>query len=145
MREEMTGLAITLAAFFLTGCTINVGTGLSEKMSADEQDYFACKTWIDTIEKGEEDPNALADGFEEKDLKKNIEVLTRHVNSLKDVDSITALQVKRLLEAMLEYNIGYLERGELPVDLFEKLSNTIAPERCDELVGWTFELEVPSN
>lgn len=145
MRKALAGIAVTLAALFFTGCTINVGTVPSAKMTADEQDYFACKTWIDAIEKGEEDPNALADGFEEEDLKRNVEVLTRHVNSLKDFDSITAMQVRRLLEAMLEYNTAYLERGELPKDLFDKLSNTLQPERCDELVGWTFNLEAPNN
>lgn len=144
MKRGIKSLAIFLLATSASGCTINLGTGSSAKMTPDEQDFLACKTWIDAIEKGEEDPNALADGWEEADLKKNVEVLTRHVNSLKDVDSITALQVKRLLEAMLEFNSAYLETGELPEDLFDKVSNTIQPDRCDELVGWTFQLE-PKN
>jgi hypothetical protein len=146
MKKVIQCVAVILFAASLTGCTINVGSGPSEKMSADEQDFFACQTWIDAIEGGQEDPNTLSDGSEEEDLQRNIDVLTRHIDSLKDVDSLTALQVRSQLETMLEFQSAYLERGQWPQDLADKLVNNRQPaDKCDELVGWTYEFEVPSN
>jgi hypothetical protein len=144
MKKFMRGVAVILFAVSLTGCTINVGSGPSERMSADEQDFFACQTWIDAIEGGPENPNALSDGWEEEDLQRNIDVLTRHIDSLKDVDSLTALQVRNLLETMLEFQSSYLERGQWPQDLEDKLVNTLQPsDKCDDLVGWTNDFSNP--
>jgi hypothetical protein len=146
MKKLSRGLVSLLVVGLLSGCTINVGSGPSEKMSADEQDFFACQTWIDTIEGGQGNPNTLSSGSEEEDLQRNIDVLTRHIDSLKDVDSLTALQVRNLLETMLEFQSAYLERGQWPQDLADKLVNSLSPyEKCDELVGWTNKLEVPNN
>lgn len=138
MTNVAKGVAVILFATLLTGCTINVGTDSSGKMSPDEQDFFACQTWIEAIEGGQGNPNTLSDGSEEEDLQRNIDVLTKHIDSLKDVDSLTALQVRNLLETMLEFQSVYLERGQWPQDVADKLVNTLSPfDKCDELVGWT--------
>ena len=137
--------ATVLVATLLSGCTINVGTESSEQMSPDKQDFLACEIWIEAIEGGPDNPDSIIAGSEdEPDLERNIQVLTRHVASLKDVDSLTALQVRKLLETMLEFNSAYLERGQWPQDLSEKLINTYQPsDKCDELVGWTNDFSNP--
>jgi hypothetical protein len=145
MKKFMQGVAVILFAVSLTGCTINVGSGPSEQASPDKQDFLACEIWIEAIEGGPDNPDSIIAGSEkEEDLERNIQVLTRHVATLKDVDSLTALQVRKLLENMLEFNSAYLERGQWPEDISEKMLNSVLPtDKCDELVGWTNDFSNP--
>jgi hypothetical protein len=149
MTKIFKGVAVLLFAALLTGCTINVGTDLSGKMSPDEQDFLACELWIEGIGGfSESNPGTLTGQPEDDEIKKqNISVLSGYIERLRDVDSTLALQVRRILENMREYNTIHLETGEYPFDLSISQMDPIGPagEKCDELVGWEYELEVPSN
>lgn len=149
MTKVGKGVAIILFVTFLTGCTINVGTDASGKMSPDEQDFLACELWIEGIGGFSESNLGTLTGQPEDDeiKKQNISVLSGYIERLGDVDSTLALQVKRILENMREYNTIHLETGEYPFDLSFSQQSAVGPagEKCDELVGWEYELEVPSN
>jgi hypothetical protein len=148
MTRIIKGLATIVFAALLTGCTINIGTESSE-MSSDEQDFLACELWIEGIGGTDEsNPGTLTSVPDDDEIKKqNINVLNGYIDRLSDVDSTLALQVRRILENMLEYNTIHLETGEYPFDLANSKIGPVGPagEKCDELVGWEYELEVPSN
>jgi hypothetical protein len=149
MTKIFKGVAVLIFAALLTGCTINVGTDSSGKMSPDEQDFLACELWIEGIGGfSESNPGTLTSQPEDDEIKKqNISVLSGYIERLRDVDSTLALQVKRILENMREYNTIHLETGEYPFDLSISQMDLVGPasEKCDELVGWEYELEAPVN
>jgi hypothetical protein len=149
MTYIIRGVTAVLSIALLTGCTINVGTDSSGKMSPDAQDFLACELWIEGIGgASDSNPGTLTGQPEDDEIKKqNISVLSGYIERLRDVDSTLALQVRRILENMREYNTIHLETGEYPFDLSISQMDPVGPagEKCDELVGWEYELEVPSS
>jgi hypothetical protein len=145
-------IALALPAILLTGCTININSPSTESLSSEKQDFLACELWIGGLggngklnsPPGELTPSAMA--ADDAVKIQNIEVLNGYLEKLRNVDSLLALQVKRILENELEYNTTYLETGEYPWDLALSQLESLAPagKKCAEL-GWEFNSGLPND